>query len=405
MSVDQLGLTVASPCAADWDSMKGSEQVRFCTHCEKSIHNLSEMTRRDALRLARSSGGNLCVRYYRRPDGRIASAADSKLHKITRRASRIAAGAFGAAVTFGASVAAHAQPGNDGAQQTVEVRRAAAPAPEQEAAQEAQDDAKPNAEGQGEEAKPETFALGGVMIMVEPKDPLVRAAFTDDLPAAKNLIALGADVNVLDLEARTTALIQAALHGNAELVSALLSAGADVNMKDADGDTALTSLNEGATVELVRALLWAGAKVNHRNDYGVTPLINAAEYDNPKVFKALIEAGAKVNAKNKEGTTALMQAAMYGRLDNVKLLLEAGADVNAKDAEGKTALKLLREMEADSSDESDGTEASEEPEDPKASEASEESEAPEESEESEESEEPDVTQQIITLLVSYGAIE
>lgn len=512
MSTDPLGITVASPCAADWDSMAGSDQVRFCTHCEKHIHNLSEMTRGEALRLVRSSGGNLCVRYYRRPDGRVASAADSKLHKITRRASRIAAGAFGAAVSLGASVAAHAQAGSD-TRQVVELRRAAAePSAERvgtalagnvldpngafvagaavtlsnrktgesvttatdaagsyrfeslapgayriafeaegfaraevervevsrgveqrqdstlgvnsaaaalpqvsngegsgssgasrDAPQDAQDGAKPKA---GEQTEELLVVNGGLMIMIQPSDPVVTAAFTNDLPAAKNLIALGADVNVLDRDAHTTALIQAALHGNAEMVSALLGAGADVNAKDTDGDTALTSINDAATAEMVRALISKGAKVNHRNGNGVTPLINAAEYDSPRVLKELLDAGAKVNAKTRDGTTALMQAAIYGRLENVRLLLHASADVNAKDKEGATALKLLRELEetASGTEEAtfevrDGSEASEDSEEAEASKES------KESAESNEPEEPDVTQQIINLLLSYGAVE
>jgi len=34
-------LTIPSPCTADWDSMIGNDQVRFCGHCSLKVHNLS----------------------------------------------------------------------------------------------------------------------------------------------------------------------------------------------------------------------------------------------------------------------------------------------------------------------------------------------------------------------------
>ena len=44
-------ITIPSPCSADWNSMKGNDQVRFCEHCDLSVHNLSQMTRHQAERL------------------------------------------------------------------------------------------------------------------------------------------------------------------------------------------------------------------------------------------------------------------------------------------------------------------------------------------------------------------
>src|SRR3712207_5965490 len=70
----------------------------------------------------------------------------------------------------------------------------------------------------------------GTLVARSPEDPLVRAVFERNAPAAKNLIALGADVNVLDKQTDTTALMQAVTNGDAGLVSALIGAGADVNI-------------------------------------------------------------------------------------------------------------------------------------------------------------------------------
>lgn len=55
-------------CPADWEAMEGDERKRFCSHCQKHVHNLSAMTRDEAVALV-GSGQNLCVRMERRGDG------------------------------------------------------------------------------------------------------------------------------------------------------------------------------------------------------------------------------------------------------------------------------------------------------------------------------------------------
>ena len=55
-------------CPANWDEMVGDEQKRFCSHCQKHVHNLSAMTRDEAQALV-TSGENLCIRMVRRADG------------------------------------------------------------------------------------------------------------------------------------------------------------------------------------------------------------------------------------------------------------------------------------------------------------------------------------------------
>ncbi len=100
---------VDSPCEADWDSMSGNEEVRFCSHCEKSVHNISSMTRKEAMRFVRSNEGGVCVRFYSDPRGRTLHANGGGLTRITRRASKAAAAAFGAVVALGSSVLAQAQ--------------------------------------------------------------------------------------------------------------------------------------------------------------------------------------------------------------------------------------------------------------------------------------------------------
>jgi hypothetical protein len=58
-------LQVRNPCPADWNKMAGDSTKRFCKHCRKFVHNLSEMPADEAERLVCENAGNLCVRFAR----------------------------------------------------------------------------------------------------------------------------------------------------------------------------------------------------------------------------------------------------------------------------------------------------------------------------------------------------
>ncbi|MDX2227188.1 MAG: hypothetical protein SFY92_08895 [Verrucomicrobiae bacterium] len=67
-------IRIASPCGKDWEAMTGDDRVRHCEACTKNVYNLSAMSRADAEELIRRREGNLCVRLYRRADGRVLTA-------------------------------------------------------------------------------------------------------------------------------------------------------------------------------------------------------------------------------------------------------------------------------------------------------------------------------------------
>ncbi|HEV7858661.1 MAG TPA: ankyrin repeat domain-containing protein [Pyrinomonadaceae bacterium] len=410
-------INIPAPCSADWDSMKGNDQVRFCSQCSLSVHNLSAMTRKEARKVVAASGGKLCVRYYKKPNGRIQTAASEQLHHIQRRVSKIAAGAFTAALSLSASMVAAQTPtqadssASNKAEASLLIRDlssenqggtsssiagtivdpqgaviANASVTLTKAQGEGEQKTTTDGEGKfifqslevgaynirvespgfapqeitnllvqpGGEQGPnatvevqmtvtvETATAGGAMIMT-PENPLVKAAFENNLEAVRELLRAGVEVNVLDKDVETTALAEAVSQGNLEMVKALLAAGADVNKKNSYGHTPLMSLDDDGTADLVWALVSAGAKVNHKDDEGQTAIMNAASVDNPAVVQALIDAGAKVDAKNHEGKTALMSAVENGQLNTVKVLITAGADLNLRNKEDETALKLARD--------------------------------------------------------------
>lgn len=97
-SLPLLGeIRVASPCNADWNSMTGDAQTRFCAQCAKNVYNLSAMTTQQAEALLREKEGKLCVRYYQRKDGTVLT-ADCSVGLRKKRVKTVAfVAAFGAA--------------------------------------------------------------------------------------------------------------------------------------------------------------------------------------------------------------------------------------------------------------------------------------------------------------------
>jgi hypothetical protein len=64
-------IRIASPCPVRWEDMPGDERVRACAVCGLHVYNLSAMPRAAAESLVREKEGRLCVRLYRREDGRV----------------------------------------------------------------------------------------------------------------------------------------------------------------------------------------------------------------------------------------------------------------------------------------------------------------------------------------------
>jgi hypothetical protein len=64
-------LIIATPCPAAWDEMQGDDRVRYCSLCQQSVFDVSAMTRADAEALVKQTTGRLCLRLFRRSDGRV----------------------------------------------------------------------------------------------------------------------------------------------------------------------------------------------------------------------------------------------------------------------------------------------------------------------------------------------
>jgi len=62
-------IEVSGPCPADWDAMSLVDGGRFCSQCQRVVHDLSAMTSSEVHDLICREAGRLCVRFERAEDG------------------------------------------------------------------------------------------------------------------------------------------------------------------------------------------------------------------------------------------------------------------------------------------------------------------------------------------------
>ena len=174
---------------------------------------------------------------------------------------------------------------------------------------------------------------------------------------ATDLLSRGADPNLANADGVTplSLTVRASWFdgrwrpGYRELFDTLIARGAKLDASDNGGHTALMEAALVGNAEAATMLLDHGAAIEQRNDAGTTALFVASSSSAP-VASALLTRGADPNAVDAAHRTPLMQAVRYGWLtvvepalmdgypEYIEALLDAGADPNATDDDGRTAL-------------------------------------------------------------------
>ena len=372
--LDQI--SVASPCSADWDAMAGNDQVRFCQHCSQHVHDLSTLTRKDAMRLVAASEGRLCVRYRKRPDGTLDTAeraAPQPLTHIKRRLSRIAAGAFTASLSLASNVAAQSarpagvnppvaiQPSHTATLGRVLFRHGGTATlagtvfdlhnadvvgakvslindTTRETRNVTSDD-----EGayqfQNLEAGVYTLIIEATGFSVfERKHVVVRDGAQERVNATLEPAALMGDMAIT---LPSTPLVKAVWERDLNKVRSLLAEGVNVNAVD-DGvyTTALGAAVANGKLELIQTLLDAGADPNVVDRLGHTALMSMDGDATPEIVRLLVASGAEVHPQTAYGDSVLHAVAAVVKPEVLRALLDVGARVNAENPEGRTALMV-----------------------------------------------------------------
>jgi ankyrin repeat protein len=327
-------IEVKNPCSENWDQMTGNERVRFCSHCDLHVNNISALTRKQAMRLVRESKGRICVHYVKNPVDNKPIFAE-KLYQITRRAG-IAAGVLGASLSFSTLTYGQEKPVLNKINSDVQTEILN----DKNSNKDEPVIAVVNVVDDG------PVQIDGKMSFVEYRSGLHLAVSNDAPEEVKELIARGENINGKDPNySNITPLFLAVENGNAEIAETLLNFGAKINARDDNRQTPLMRLDEDAETDLVNLLIKHGARVNLLDKEGNTALILAARAVKAEILKILINHSANINAQNAAGRTALMEASDADNLENVRALLEAGVDVNLKDTDGETAFDLTTDEE------------------------------------------------------------
>ncbi|MBI4748616.1 MAG: ankyrin repeat domain-containing protein [Acidobacteria bacterium] len=387
---------VKSPCTEDWTEMVGNDEVRFCSHCSKHVHNLSAMTRREAEALVLKSNGNLCIRYRRNPEPQMVVTLPVRLgNAFAQRLSLpIAAGVMVVALNTAPALGQDLQPTG---QQTITVESTDRKSPEfvidhdggskvsgvvkdQTDAVIADASVKLTNLTTGEERTCTTtekgqfelptgidgrysleiespgFAKFQQEVDIKAGDSLEFRAITLDIDET-DVVRMGIIVEFSQVEKWVYHKDEQAelewpdlepdvqefwdkfnnCSDSEELEELLVGEGYVPDIRGQFDGTPLMGAAK-SDKNLTKVLLKHGANSNARDHFGVTPLMYAMLSESTAIPKMLIQAGADVNMADKDGRTALMLAAFDGKTKVVKLLIKAGADVNAKDKLGKTVL-------------------------------------------------------------------
>lgn len=363
-------ISVPSPCSADWDSMIGNNRIRFCEHCNLNVHDLSAMTRNRAMRLVLNSRGRLCVRFLEAPNGGPRTNVP-KLIRISKRATRLAAGAFTCTISLASAAAAQTFPQQvetlAGAEQSLWPQEQKSPSE------------VPSASVTGTAMDGKGHSLAGAVVTLKNRGSgveLIASADADGnylfqslqpgsyeltgraegYPEAKTEISLTdnerrqINLRLSDEPLRFTGgvvvmrtpshpLIAAAYKNDLDALKQQLFAGADADMIDRiTSSTALDYAVENNNREMMQLLISARADVNGAGGKRGGALMFLREDATPELVLDLIAAGAQVNQQDEDGNTPLLNAAAMSNLNVIKTLVKSGARVDLVNHKRETPL-------------------------------------------------------------------
>lgn len=166
----------------------------------------------------------------------------------------------------------------------------------------------------------------------------------DDAAKVTALLQRGFDPNTID-PAGVPGLMLAIQSEAAKVIEVLIRwPQTKAEVRNAADESALMLAALAGDARLCRMLIEKDADVNKP---GWAPLHYAATKGHLDVMRMLLEENAYIDAASPNGTTPLMMAAHYGTPEAVQLLLEAGADPMLKNDLGLSALDFANKANRD----------------------------------------------------------
>jgi len=368
-SLDRI--TIPSPCDADWDSMSGNSQVRFCEHCNLHVTDLSSLSRASAMRLVAESQGRLCVRLIQRPGGGVLTGAPEKLYRIGRRASRLAAGVFTASLSVSSAMAqtrpSSVEQPHDSAEVVIlpgELHLVADEFAASIAGTIKTEEGVLVSEATvilvdretGEERNTTSSSTGEYAFQFLPAGDYLLWARKPQFETSRDNLRVNANSTLrqdIELHGRRrfgmmgalamimveeSPLHKAVTSDDLEQVRVLAFSEANINKSSRSGNSVLAEAVEHGNLEIMAVLISAGADVNNRSSEGRTALMSLSEKATPELARGLVFAGAKLNARDDAGNDALMNAAASSKAAVVSEVIKMGAKIDATNSAGETAL-------------------------------------------------------------------
>lgn len=111
------------------------------------------------------------------------------------------------------------------------------------------------------------------IVQTKPQPPKVAihtAVITGNIPALKQHIMAGTNIDEKDPFGGSNPLISACVFGKTEIAQLLINAGANINFQNNDGSTPLHSAAFFCRSDIVKILLTKGANKTIKNKYGQT---------------------------------------------------------------------------------------------------------------------------------------
>ena len=366
-------IEVKNACSADWNAMTGSERVRFCSHCNLSVNNISALTRKQAMRLVRESNGRICVRYVKNPVDNSPVFA-GKLYQITRLAS-LAAGVLGATLAVSTLAYAQGKPALNKVRADAQTEKVlkntdrdknelltgrvsgtvfdsnGAVIPNVTVYLTAKNikyamttTADENGFFRFENLSPDDYSItfngGGwkkrtadITVTLE-KETIINSTLEPDVSGE---LMVAGEMAYIEYK---SPLLTAVSSDDFEEVKNLIAKGENVNRKDENyrNITPLFLAVENGNTEIAETLLNFGAKINAKDDNRQTPLMWLDEDAPVELVNLLIKHGARVNLTDKEGNTALIFAARSVKAEVLQILITRSANLDAQNKAGRTAL-------------------------------------------------------------------